>query len=94
MSNPIPTLPDPLCGATLPDGGDCPSASSAIVAVEAAHGSCLLVWRCLEHIAAAVDASVRSWPENVVTVTPLTAAEPSPQQPDPPTRRPLYLVSG
>jgi hypothetical protein len=44
MSNPIPTLPDPLCGATLPDGSDCPSASTAIVAVEATHGSSLLVW--------------------------------------------------
>jgi hypothetical protein len=93
MSNPIPTLPDPLCGATLPDGGDCPSASTAIVAVEATHGSSLLVWRCLEHIAAVVDARVRSWPDTVITITPLTATEPSPQQ-DPPARRPLYLVSG
>jgi hypothetical protein len=92
MSNLIP-LPDPPCGATLPDGSYCPSASSAIVAVEATYGSSLLVWRCLEHIAAAVDANVRSWPEAVITVTPLTAAEPSPQ-PDPPARRPLCLVTG
>jgi hypothetical protein len=41
---------------------------------------------------AAVDATVWSWPDTVITIAPLTATEPSPQ-PDPPMRRPLYLVS-
>jgi hypothetical protein len=83
-------LPDPPCGAILADGSYCPSASTAIVAVEATHGSSLLVWRCLDHIAPAVDATVRSWPDTVTTITPLTAAEPTSQ----PTRRRLYLVTG
>jgi hypothetical protein len=93
MANPTPTLPDPLCGTTLPDGGDCPSPSTAIVAVEHPTGSALLFWRCSDHIAASVDACVRMRPDAVVTVTPLTITEPSPQ-PDPPAKPTLHLVSG
>jgi hypothetical protein len=95
MPNPIP-LPDPPCGATLPDGGDCPGATTATITAEhPTTGYAMMVWRCLDHIGAAADTLARTCPDSVITATPLEAATPSPQ-PDPPAshpKRPLHLVS-
>jgi hypothetical protein len=90
MFDPIP-LPDPPCGATLPDGDYCPSPSAAIVAAEHSTGAAVLLWRCQDHIGASVDHFVRACPDAVITVTPLTVAEPAPP-PDSPHGGPLRLV--
>jgi hypothetical protein len=95
MSNPIPTLPDPLCGATLPTGGDCSAASTVIIAAEHPTGNCLLVWRCREHITAAVDTCLQTCPDSQVTITPLAIIEQPPQpEPQPAAKPQLHLVHG
>jgi hypothetical protein len=95
MLNPIPTLPDPLCGATLPDGGDCPSPSTVTIAAEHPTGNALLVWRCGEHITPAVGTCVQTCPDSIVTVTPLALIEqPPPSEPAPPAKPQLHLVHG
>jgi hypothetical protein len=73
MTNLIP-LPDPPCGAALPDGSSCPAASTAVVTAEHPAGRVLLAWTCPDHIAPSVEASVRSCPDAIVAVTPLALA--------------------
>src|SRR5215475_12531252 len=74
----------PPCGAALPDGGDCPGEAVAIITAEhSATGYAALVWRCPDHIGAAVDTLARACPDTLIAATPLKIAEPPPQ-PDPP----------
>jgi hypothetical protein len=100
MPNPIP-LPDPPCGATLPDDGDCPGETAAIITAEhPTTGYATLIWRCRDHIGAAVDTLVSTCPDTIITATPLALAKPPPQpepEPDPPASQPkpqLHLVTG
>jgi hypothetical protein len=102
MPNLIPLhLSDPPCSAALPDGGDCPAAATATITVEHPRiGITMMIWRCRDHIGAAVDAIVRSRPDSVVVTSPLTAFQSPHPKPEPrpepareqPARRPLYLV--
>jgi hypothetical protein len=95
MSNPTPTLPDPLCAATLPDGSYCPSPSTVTVAADHPTGSSLLLWRCDEHITPAVDTCVHTCPDAIITITPLAITDqPPPQPPEPPAKPQLHLVRG
>jgi hypothetical protein len=92
-------LPNPTCGAIAPDGEACPSDSAVIVASEWPTGYATLIWRCPEHVGASVETALRLSPQSVITVTPLTAIddtpedtdEPSPDSP-PPDRPPLRLI--
>jgi hypothetical protein len=88
-------LPDPPCGAVSPDGDPCASDSTVIVAAEHPLGNAMVVWRCPEHVAEAVETAVRVSPDSVVSVTPLAAIGPGDEPiPDPaPTGNPqLQLV--
>jgi hypothetical protein len=90
MPNPIP-LPDPPCGAALPDGGDCPGETAATITAEhPTTGYATLLWRCRDHIGTAVDTLTRTCPDTVITTALLETAEPSPQ-PDPPAKPRLCL---
>jgi hypothetical protein len=94
-------LPDPPCSGALPDGSDCPAPAAATITAEHPTIGCtMLVWRCRDHIGAAVDAIFRACPGATVVTSPLSAAEsphpkPRPQSepaPEQPAKRPLYLV--
>jgi hypothetical protein len=74
MTNPIP-LPDPPCGATLPDGGDCPTATAAIITAE--HPATATPHSCG---AAATTSARRSAPS--------PAPAPTPSSPPPRSRSP------
>jgi hypothetical protein len=95
----ITPLPNPACGAVAPDGEACPSDSAAIIASEYPTGYATLVWRCPGHVGASVETALQLSPQSVVTVTPLTAiddtpedtGEPTPDSP-PPEHPPLRLV--
>jgi hypothetical protein len=96
MANPtLPPLPDPPCGATMPDGQPCPHDSTVVVAAEWTTGYSMAVWRCHDHVGASVEATLRYSGDAVVTVTPLArfdeATEPAPEPP-PTGERSLRLL--
>jgi hypothetical protein len=66
-----------------------------MVASEWPTGYAMAVWRCHDHVGAAVEAAVRVNHDAVITVTPLATLdhpiEPTPE-PDPSAKRSLRLV--
>jgi hypothetical protein len=88
-------LPNPSCGAALPDGTVCPSDSAVMVASEWPTGYSMAVWRCHGHVGASVEAALRHSDDAIITVTPLAIIdqppEPAPELPAT-TERTLRLV--
>jgi hypothetical protein len=86
MANPT-SLPEPRCGATLPDGRDCPGTTAATITAEHPKtGSATVLWRCRDHLSAAVDTLARTCPDTVITATLLKSGVNPAPQPNPPAK--------